>query len=1225
MNKVRVFLGAVLSLSLGFLCSSQGAVSITTSAGLFPIVSGGQATPIFTSDGDHKVAEISASCLADDVAAVSGVRPQVTKGTPAGTRVIVIGTIGKSTAIDSLVSSGKLDVASVQGKWESFVIQVVDNPFAGVAKALVIAGSDRRGTAFGVFNVSEGMGVSPWIWWADVVPATKAELWVNQVRYEEGPPAVKYRGIFLNDEDWGLQPWAKKTYEPETGDIGPKTYAKIFELLLRLRANYLWPAMHDVTKAFNSFPTNKQVADDYGIVMGSSHAEAMLRNNVGEWNVSTMGPWNYVTNRTNIYNYWDQRAQINGSFENIFTVGMRGLHDSALEGVSTTAEKIAVVEQVFGDQRQILANRVNADVTKVPQVVVLYNEVLDLYKAGLRIPDDVTIMWPDDNQGYIRQLSGPAENARSGGSGVYYHLSYWGPPEDYLWLCTTPPAVVWSEMSKAYDSGARKMWMVNVGDIKPGELCTQFFLDLARDPEKYRNFDQLAYLKDWAGKAFGAQFADSVGGILDRYYRLNHAIKPEHLNLSVSGFSHVSNGDEAEKRLQAFAQLAADADALQGQIPSQLQAAYFELVLYPVRCTNLMNRKMLLAERSRLFAQQKRKTTNATGQLATQAYNRIATETNTYNVLLNGKWNNMMYWHPRDRAAFSLPSVGVYAPPVDGPLGVAPEESARTMDPGTSLNLPVFSPYADGERFIDIFGTGTTDRSWTARTNVPWIKLSRTAGTTAADSRIFVGIDWTKAPRGFAVTSPVVISDGQSADREVNVTIYNPPNLQASAVSGVVERNGQIDIEAENFNRIVDRGGVGWKQVQNLGASGNAMSPYPILFDAFNTATLKTAAPAMEYDFYTFDAGTVNIATSCLPTYAVNSVNQLRIAIAVNDETPKVISANTGNWSIDSIRAASINQTTHTLTAPGKQTLKVWAVDPTTVVDKFTITTAARMSSTTNLEIENLAVAGKTANITWRTFDEAASSGGKSSVLESTTNGQFVTLTLPYVQAGSYDISLRAKKAATRGIMQVSVADSANGPFTNIGGTVDLYNGSDSYANTPAARATFTTSGTKYIRFTVTGRNASASNSWICLDSLALNVVSLVKEPLTLNQWRQNFFGTTVNSGATADDGDWDGDGDSNLVEYASGTYPTEAQTTPRLGASGDSMTFNFTRESAASDVLMFVDAGNSLTGPWQTIWSSQGQPANSGSLIQQLQAVDPQPMSQSTSRFYRLRVQPAQ
>jgi len=276
---------------------------------------------------------------------------------------------------------------------------------------------------------------------------------------------------------------------------------------------------------------------------------------------------------------------------------------------------------------------------------------------------------------------------------------------------------------------------------------------------------------------------------------------------------------------------------------------------------------------------------------------------------------------------------------------------------------------------------------------------------------------------------------------------------------------------------------------------------------------------------------------------------------------------------------------------------------------------------TTNFEAENLAVSSRTANITYRTFDEAPASGGKATVLESSSNGQFLTLTVPYVQAGTYDLALRVKKLNSRGIVQMAVADAANGPFTNAGPAFDLYNSTDLYADVPVIRVTFATSGAKYLRFSVAGRNAAASNSWICLDAVSFNPVSLLKTPLTMNQWRENFFGSSESAGQAADDADWDGDGDSNLKEYASGTYPTEAQNARSLAAEGDSVIFRFTREAAATGVLMSVDASDSLPGNWETIWNSQSLPAASGSLIQQLQAVDPRPLSESNRRFYRLRV----
>ena len=349
-------------------------------AGAFPLAAGGVAAAVEYDPDDHPVVAHAAADLAADVASVTGIRPiLVARSTPIAARqIVLIGTIGHSRLIDRLVRSGRLDARRLRGSWESFVIATVRRPMPGVDSALVIAGSDRRGTAFGVYELSEAIGVSPWTWWADVPVQKRAALWVAAGARHFGPPSVKYRGIFINDEDWGLGPWAARTYEPEAGGIGPKTYARVFELLLRLKANSLWPAMHKVSPAFNSNLENAWLADRYAIVMGSSHAEPMLRNNVGEWR-DAPDKFNYAINRQGVRAYWEERVKSNSRYENLWTIGMRGIHDSGIVGASTNEGKIALLQQVIADQRAMLARHVSADIAQVPQIFVPYKEVLDLY------------------------------------------------------------------------------------------------------------------------------------------------------------------------------------------------------------------------------------------------------------------------------------------------------------------------------------------------------------------------------------------------------------------------------------------------------------------------------------------------------------------------------------------------------------------------------------------------------------------------------------------------------------------------------------------------------------------------------------------------------------------------------------------------------------------------------------------------------------------------------
>jgi hypothetical protein len=647
--------------------------------GDFALVQGEHAADVVIGTNDFKVVSIAAHDLAADVERVSGRKPVVRTSTEgiAGP-VVLIGTLGQAPAIDALVAAGRLDVAALSGAWETFLIATVADPLPGAKSGLVIVGSDRRGTAFGVYELSQAIGVSPWYWWADVAPAHRDALFVAAGTHRFGPPSVKYRGIFINDEDWGLQPWAAQTFEPEHGGIGPKTYAKVFELLLRLKANTLWPAMHACTKPFNSFPENAALADDYAIVMGSSHAEPMLRNNVGEWPHDRATDYNYVTNRDGVRKYWEERVAANGRYENIYTIGMRGIHDSNMQGPKTDAERIRVLEQVFADQRAMLAQHVRSPdsqgVGRVvpnapsgdtpatsnrrigdnppylaagpPQMFCAYKEVLELYRQGLKVPDDVTIVWPDDNFGYVRSFASAEERQRSGGFGVYYHLSYLGAPLSYLWLCTTPPALVWEEMAKAYDAGARTIWIVNVGDIKPAEIGTEFFLQMAWDINRWRRDNLPDYLVEWAGREFGAAHAREIAAIMADYYRLNSQRKPEHLQWWLPNEKPRPSPltpAETRQRLQGFATLRDRAAKVQAALPTERRDAFFETVFYPVNGTALANERYFAGERAA------RSGLADAAEEARAASTRLTDETRIFSEqIANGKWRGFIRLEPAD-------------------------------------------------------------------------------------------------------------------------------------------------------------------------------------------------------------------------------------------------------------------------------------------------------------------------------------------------------------------------------------------------------------------------------------------------------------------------------------------------------------------------------------------------------------------------------------------------
>ncbi|HZZ28788.1 MAG TPA: glycosyl hydrolase 115 family protein, partial [Pirellulales bacterium] len=636
---------------------------------------GGKTADIYVAPEDFKLANIAAGILADDINRVTGHKPQVKNDlNQLGPDAVIIGTIGHSALVDRLIAEKKIDDSDVRGQWETFKLQKISRPMEGIQMALVIFGSDRRGTAYGVFALSEAIGVSPWYWWADVTPEKHTALVINGGEIKEGPPSVKYRGIFINDEDFGIEPWAANTFEPEQHNIGPKTYQKVFELLLRLKGNYLWPAMHNVSKEFGRVPENVKDADDWGIVMGSSHTEAMNRNNV-LWPKEGQGPWRYDENRDNMLAYWEQWAKERGPYEAVWTLGIRGVHDSAMEGPSDPEARVKIVEQVFADQQALLQKYVNADLRKVPQMFAPYKEVLSLYQRGMHVPDDVTILWTDDNFGYIRQLSTPQEQQRAGAAGIYYHISYWGNPRSYLWLNTTPPALIWEEMTKAYQYGANRIWVLNVGDIKPGEIGIDFWLRLAWNIHAYDRQSVANYLVDWATREFGHGEAAAIVDVMSKYYRLGFIRKPELIDLNSF------NANERHVRLMEYDAILQKTESIQDRLPADCHDAFYELVLYPVKISDLVNHVFL----------------DDSNQA--RALDQIKAETEYYNrTLAGGKWHYMMTVKGTTNAHISFkwptndsrPDKVVEEKDVIAPeLSVNAEHFTRNVSRGDSQWLPI--------------------------------------------------------------------------------------------------------------------------------------------------------------------------------------------------------------------------------------------------------------------------------------------------------------------------------------------------------------------------------------------------------------------------------------------------------------------------------------------------------------------------------------------------------
>lgn len=655
---MKKILSVILGLFLLASCTNAGTekeqgITVTHESGK-DYVDLTKATVVFDKD-DWNVVRNAARLFASDVNLVTEKEITLQNDLPTEGDIVLIGTIGKSKWIDQLAADKKINVSAIKNGWEQFIITTLEHPFKGVDKALVIAGSDRRGTAYGVFSVSEAIGVSPWYWWADVPVVHQDKLFVK-AGYTSETPSIKYRGIFINDEDWGMKPWSEKNFEKELGDIGPKTYAKVCELILRLKGNMLAPAMHTCTGPFYSYPDSKKVADEYGIMITTSHCEPLLFNNASlkEWDSSRDGDWNYKENRETIYNKLDNRVKEASPYENIYTLAMRGLHDAGMRGNLSDQEKVQVLAQAIRDQREILTRHIDRPIQDIPQIFIPYKEALDLYELGLEVPDDVTLVWVDDNYGYIKRLSNPEEQKRSGRAGVYYHTSYLGAPHDYLWLNTTPPVLMYEELKKAYDTGADRYWLLNVGDIKPMELATSTFFEMAWDFDRF-NYDNVnKHQAALLGKIFGSQYIREFQDLLDEYYRLAWSRKPEFMGwerewdeperekLQDTDFSF-ENHNDARHRIADYRELSDKSAALWKQLPETYRPAFFEMFAYPAMASYQMNRKFLMAQLNHeLLKKNDIAGANWAALESQTAYDSIQALNKIYNTQLDGKWNYMM-------------------------------------------------------------------------------------------------------------------------------------------------------------------------------------------------------------------------------------------------------------------------------------------------------------------------------------------------------------------------------------------------------------------------------------------------------------------------------------------------------------------------------------------------------------------------------------------------------
>ncbi|MDR3734104.1 MAG: glycosyl hydrolase 115 family protein [Acidobacteriaceae bacterium] len=897
-------------------------MSFIPTQGSFTLADGEYTAAIVVDRNDWAGVLRAAGDLSQDIERVTTVRPRLLSDTSAskGSQIVIIGTIGKSALIDSLISSGKLDVSAVKGKWECAVSTIIDAPLPGVARALVIAGSDKRGTIFGIYDLSEQIGVSPWYWWADVrVPQHKA-LYVMKGQHLQSEPAVKYRGIFLNDEAPSLTGWAHEKF----GGLNSKFYAHIFELLLRLKANYLWPAMWG--NAFNEDdPENPRLADEYGIVMGTSHHEPMLRSQQ-EWKRHGSGPWNYATNAKELQSFWRAGVERNKDYESSITIGMRGDGDIAM----SAGNDIALLERIVHDQRQILSSISSPVLKKDMQVWALYKEVQGYYEGGMRVPDDVTLLWCDDNWGDIRRLPTPEERKRSGGAGIYYHFDYVGDPRNYKWINTNPIPKVWEQMHLALEYGADRLWVVNVGDLKPMEFPIEFFLTYARQPERWNQNQLHEFAVAWATREFGAEHAEEIARDVEDYTRYNGRRKPE--LITPNTFS-VTNFAEADRVDGEWESLRRRVDALAVKLPEEEKASYFELVQYPADASATVTQMYIAAARNALAAQQGRSSTNDYARRTEELFHEDAALSYRYNHdLLNGRWDHMMdqvhigYTSWNDPPKTVMPKVSVLQPHGAGALGISVGDKA-----GDRLELGEFDSVNRQTKVLTVYDKGQSPVAYQLKATVPWIILSQTNGELTKDTDIAVSIDWATEPKGVA-DGQIVVSGSTGEVGRVSLTARRQ-DVDRESADGFVEGDGYIAIEAAHTSyRTVD-GQTHWVDMPMYGRTVSGVTPFPV-----TAASAAKSTASLDYQIHTYDRGDFELEVMLSPSLNFAPGKDLRFGVSIDDGPRTMVDV----WSDSSDEAwrKAVSDAVRKVRIPlklakaGDHVLHIWFVVPGVVIER---------------------------------------------------------------------------------------------------------------------------------------------------------------------------------------------------------------------------------------------------------------------------------------------------
>jgi hypothetical protein len=763
------------------------------------------------------------------------------------------------------------------------------------------------------------------------VPHANA-LYVEPGRHVEPVPAVKYRGIFLNDEAPALSGWTKEQF----GGMNREFYTKVFELLLRLKANFLWPAMWNNAFATDD-PMNAKLADEYGIVMGTSHEEPMMRAEK-EWTAGHHGAWDYPTNQQEIDNFWREGMERDKNYEEVVTLGMRGEGDTPMSATANTQ----LLERIVADQREILKQTVNSELAKVPQVWSLYKEVQGYYENGMRVPDDVTLLWSDDNWGDLRRLPTPEERKRSGSAGIYYHFDYVGGPRSYKWLNTNPITKVEEQMHLALKYGADRLWVVNVGDLKPMEFPIEFFLDYARTPERWDKDHLEEFSKLWATREFGQEHAEEIAAAIEEYTKYNGRRKPE---LLAPGSFSLTNYQEADRVEAEWRTLAERADKLATELPEDERASFFELIQYPVdACANLTE-MYIEAARNAADVQSGNPQANVEADQVRSLFLKDAALSEEYNhKLMNGKWDHMMdqthigytFWN--EPLANAMPAVSWIQVPDRGSLGVSAEDATiKRSGVHSEISLGTIDSVSDQTRTLTLYDRGKMPVNYTVLTSAPWIVTSQSTGTVrATEQQVVLRVEWSKVPAGSdSVEGTATVSSGDELPMSFHLHALRLPITRANA-QGFVESDGYVAIEAaDTWQRMADDQ-THWEELPDYGETRSAMTVFPVTAESN-----ANSRAALEYRMYLYDAGEFQMQVVVAPTLNFVPGRGLRFAVSMDDGPRTVVDVLEHNSQRDWEQAVSdgVRRTTLPLTIanPGYHTLKIWAVDPGVVLERIVV------------------------------------------------------------------------------------------------------------------------------------------------------------------------------------------------------------------------------------------------------------------------------------------------